>query len=141
VQHGLPADHPGYLSLTTVTRNFSAVTGACMMTRRSVFEELGGFDGNLPIAFNDIDFCLRVRELGLLIVYTPLAELVHYESKSRGHSDDLHEAPFFRRRWRSLLLSGDPYYNRNLGRFDNNCRFPSPTEEAQWQTFRSMLNG
>jgi GT2 family glycosyltransferase len=140
VQHSLPAEHPGYLSLTTVTRNFSAVTGACMMTRRSVFEEVGGFDGNLPIAFNDIDYCLRLRELGLLIVYTPLAELVHYESKSRGHSDDVKEAPFFRRRWRTLMLSGDPYYNKNLGRFDNNCRLPSQEEEAQWQIFRSMLN-
>ena len=140
VQQGLPGDHPGYMSLTTVARNCSAVTAACMMTRRSLFEELEGFDANLAVAFNDIDYCLRLRQKDFLVVYTPLAELVHYESKSRGHSEDTTEAPFFRRRWRSLMLSGDPYYNRNLGRFDNNCKLPSDEDEAKWQTFLSMLN-
>ncbi|MGD0595703.1 MAG: glycosyltransferase [Acidimicrobiales bacterium] len=140
VQQGLSADQPGYLSLTTVTRNTSAVTGACLMTRRSVFEELGGFDANLPIAFSDIDYCLRLREKGLFVVYTPLAELIHYESKSRGHTGDPGEIPFFRNRWRSLLLSGDPYYNPNLGRFDNNCRLPTEGDEAKWETFLSTLS-
>jgi GT2 family glycosyltransferase len=139
VQQGISGDKPGYLSLTTVTRNFSAVTGACLMTRRSVFEEAGGFDGNLPIAFNDIDYCLRLRQAGLLVVYTPLAEMIHHESKSRGHSDDVTEAPFFRKRWRSLILSGDPYYNRNLGRFDNSCRLPIKEDEERWEIFLSML--
>ena len=140
VQQGLSAEQAGYLSLTTVTRNTSAVTGACLMTRRSVFEELGGFDSNLPIAFSDIDYCLRLREKGLVVVYTPLAELIHYESKSRGHTGDLGEIPFFRNRWRSLLLSGDPYYNPNLGRFDNNCRLPTEGDEAKWETFLSTLS-
>jgi O-antigen biosynthesis protein len=140
IQQGLEPDHPGYLSVTTVTRNTSAVTGACMMTRRSVFEELGGFDPNLPIAFNDIDYCLRLREKGLLVIYTPLAEMIHHESKSRGHSDDTGETPFFRNRWRSLMLSGDPYYNCNLGRFDNNCRLPSEEDEEKWEIFLSMLS-
>jgi len=140
IQQGLGGDRPGYLSLTTVTRNFSAVTGACMMTRRSVFEEVGGFDENLPIAFNDIDYCLRLREQGLLVVHTPLAELVHHESKSRGHSDDAKEVPYFRGRWRSQMLAGDPYYNPNLGRFDNCCRLPTEEDEERWATFRSMLN-
>jgi GT2 family glycosyltransferase len=139
VQQGISGDKPGYLSLTTVTRNFSAVTGACLLTRRSVFEEAGGFDGNLPIAFNDIDYCLRLRQAGLLVVYTPLAEMIHHESKSRGHSDDITEAPFFRKRWRSLILSGDPYYNRNLGRFDNSCRLPIKEDEERWEIFLSML--
>jgi GT2 family glycosyltransferase len=139
IQQGLSGDKPGYLSLTTVTRNFSAVTAACLMTRRSVFEEVGGFDGNLPIAFNDIDYCLRLRQLGLFVVYTPLAEMTHYESKSRGHSDDAKEIPFFRKRWRSIMLSGDPYYNRNLGRFDNCCRLPREEDEERWETFLSML--
>ncbi|MFZ0171564.1 MAG: glycosyltransferase family 2 protein, partial [Acidimicrobiales bacterium] len=140
VQQGLSADQPGYLSLTTVTRNTSAVTGACLMTRTSVFEELGGFDANLPIAFSDIDYCLRLRQKGLFVVYTPLAELIHYESKSRGHTGDTGEIPFFRNRWRSLLLSGDPYYNPNLGRFDNNCRLPTEGDEAKWETFLSTLS-
>ncbi len=139
VQQGLDGDKPGYLSLTTVTRNFSAVTGACLMSRRSVFEEVGGFEEELPIAFNDIDYCLRLRRLGLLVVYTPLAEMIHYESKSRGNSDDVKEAPFFRKRWRSLMLAGDPYYNRNLGRFDNGCRLPVEEDEERWEKFLSML--
>ena len=109
------------------------------MTRRSVFEEAGGFDGNLPIAFNDIDYCLRLRQAGLLVIYTPVAEMIHHESKSRGHSDDVTEAPFFRKRWRSLILSGDPYYNRNLGRFDNSCRLPIKEDEERWEIFLSML--
>ena len=140
VQQGLRADRPGYMALTTVTRNTSAVTGACLMTRASVFEELGGLDTNFPIAYNDIDYCLRARAKGLLVVYAPLAELIHHESKSRGHSDDTGEIPFFQNRWRSLLLSGDPYYNSNLGRFDNNCRLPNEEEEAKWEIFLSMLS-
>jgi len=140
IQQGLQADHPGYLSLTMVTRDTSAVTGACMMTRRSEFEDLGGFDPNLPIAFNDVDYCLRLRQKGLLVVYTPLAEMIHHESKSRGHSDDTRETPFFRNRWRSVMRSGDPYYNCNLGRFDNNCRLPSEEDEDKWEIFLSMLS-
>ncbi|MGO8876407.1 MAG: glycosyltransferase, partial [Acidimicrobiales bacterium] len=124
VQQGITGDKPGYLSLTTITRNVSAVTGACLMTPRSAFEAVGGFDANLPIAFNDIDYCLKLRERGLLVIYTPLAEMTHHESKSRGHSDDVKEAPYFRKRWRTVMLAGDPYYNRNLGRFDNSCRLP-----------------
>lgn len=109
------------------------------MSRRSVFEEVGGFEEELPIAFNDIDYCLRLRRLGLLVVYTPLAEMTHFESKSRGNSDDVKEAPFFRKRWRSVMLAGDPYYNRNLGRFDNGCRLPVEEDEERWEKFLSML--
>ncbi len=136
---GASGSAPGYLSLASLTRNTSAVTGACLMTRRAAFEELGGFDRQLPIAFSDIDYCLRARERGLLVVYTPLAELVHHESKSRGHSDDAAELPYFRNRWRSLMLAGDPYYNPNLGRFDCHCRLPTEEEEENWVRFRSML--
>ena len=100
VQQDLPMDRPGYMLMTDITRNCTAVTGACMMTRRSCFEELGGFDPGLPVAFNDVDYCLRLRQRDLLVVYTPLAELIHFESKSRGHSDDVVEVPFFRGRWR-----------------------------------------
>ncbi len=139
-QAGIAGDAPGYLSMPSIVRNVSAVTGACLMTRRDVFEAAGGFDSSLPVAFNDIDYCLRLREKGLLVIYTPLAELVHHESKSRGHSDDARELPYFRRRWRKILLEGDPYYNTNLSRFDSFCRLPNDRDEEQWETYRSILN-
>jgi GT2 family glycosyltransferase len=141
IQQGLEGSRPGYLSSVSVVRNTSAVTGACLMSRRAVFESMGGFDELLPVAFNDIDYCLRLREAGYLVVYTPLAELVHYESKSRGHTDDAKELPYFRKRWRDVLLNGDPYYNPNLGRFDSFCRLPNEEDEERWQTFQSMLDG
>lgn len=85
------------------------------MIRKSVFEEIGGFDEiNLPIAFNDIDLCLRLRERGYLIVYTPYAVLYHYESASRGYSlGPDPEADYMIRRWNDILYK-DPYYNINL---------------------------
>jgi len=139
VQQDLPYDRHDYLLLSEVTRDCSAVTGACMMTRRSVFEEAGGFDRNLPVAFNDIDYCLRLREQGLLVVYTPLAELIHYESKSRGHSDDVLEVPYFYARWRDAILAGDPYHNPNLTKFDPYCRLSTEEDRDRWSIFRSML--
>ena len=139
VQQGLPLERPSYLLMTDTTRNCTAVTGACMMTRRSCFEELGGFDAGLPVAFNDVDYCLRLRRHGLLVVYTPLAELIHLESRTRGHSDDVVETPFFRARWRVEILGGDPYYNRNLTHFDPYCRLSTEEELDLWSNFRSML--
>ncbi|MGA2528815.1 MAG: glycosyltransferase, partial [Acidimicrobiales bacterium] len=127
VQQGLPFDSPGYMLMAELTRDCSAVTGACMMTRRSCFEDLGGFDPALPVAFNDVDYCLRLRAKGLLVVYTPLAELIHFESTSRGHADDVVETPLFRNRWSKAILGGDPYYNLNLTHFDPYCRLS--TEE------------
>ena len=82
--HGAPADTDGYLYNVLTVRNCSAVTGACLLTRREVFEQLGGFDETFPIDFNDVDYCLRVRQSGLRVVYTPHAELVHYESGTSG---------------------------------------------------------
>ena len=139
VQQGLPHDRPGYMLIAETTRNCSAVTGACMMTRRACFEDVGGFDPALPVAFNDVDFCLRLRERDLLVVYTPLAEMVHFESQSRGHADDIVETPVFRTRWKDELLRGDPYYNPNLSRFDPYCRLPPEEEPDLWNVFRSML--
>jgi GT2 family glycosyltransferase len=117
----LPAEQPGYFSRTKAIQNFSAVTAACLMTRREVFEEVGGFDErNLAIAFNDVDFCLRLREKGLLVVWTPYAELYHHESLSRGSEDAPHKVSRFQReirymhqRW-SHVLPNDPYYSPNL---------------------------
>lgn len=111
----------GYFSRIICAADLSAVTAACMMVKRSVFEEAGGFDGTLRVAFNDIDFCLRVRSLGKLVVYNPFAELYHYESKSRGYEDTPEkiarfnkEADVFLNKWPEILKNGDPAYNPNL---------------------------
>lgn len=111
----------GYFSRIICQSDLSAVTAACMMVKRSVFEAVGGFDSTLKVAFNDVDFCLRVRRLGKLVVYNPYAELYHYESKSRGYEDTPgkiarfnKEADDFLKRWPDILQNGDPYYNPNL---------------------------
>ncbi len=116
-----PRDHPGYFGRLLCIQNLSAVTGACMMVKRRVFEEVGGFEERLPVAFNDVDFCLKVRQRGYLIVWTPFAELYHHESKTRGAEDTpskqarfLREIEYFRRKWKDFLDRGDPYYNINL---------------------------
>jgi len=116
-----PREHSGYYGRLISVQNLSAVTGACMMVKRRVFEEVGGFDEEFPVAFNDIDFCLKVREKGYLIVWTPYAELYHYESKTRGYEDTPEKQERFRReierfqkKWKHFLEKGDPYYNPNL---------------------------
>jgi GT2 family glycosyltransferase len=111
---GLPADTLHQFGLANVVRNCSAVTAACMMVRRRVFEKVEGFDTRLRVAFNDVDFCLRLRQLGYLIVYTPLALLYHLESASRGALHPSEDDELCSKRWADLLLRGDPYYNPNL---------------------------
>jgi O-antigen biosynthesis protein len=111
----------GYFGRAHLAQEFSAVTGACLMVRKSLYEELGGLDEkNLAVAFNDVDFCLRAREAGWRIVWTPYAELYHYESKSRGAEDSgarkglmRRESAYMRRRW-VRVIQNDPYYNPNL---------------------------
>ena len=118
----MPVDSPGYFGRVKLIQNFSAVTGACLMTRKDVFSDVGGFNENeLKIAANDVDYCLRVREKGLRVLYTPFAELIHYESISRGYEDTPEkierfnrEKAYFAKRWVDILSSGDPYYNSNL---------------------------
>jgi GT2 family glycosyltransferase len=113
--HLLPADAPGYASLGHVVRNVSAVTGACMMVPRDVFARAGGFDERLPIAYNDVDFCLRIRKAGNLVVYTPYATLYHHESATRQGLHPFEDEALFRVRWRRELLD-DPYYSTHLTR-------------------------
>lgn len=108
-----PGHSYGYFSTLRCIRNYSAVTAACMMVRREAFEAVGGFDEQLQVAFNDVDFCLRVRDHGYRIVWTPYCELVHHESVSRGFNMDWREVEFMKRRWGQALLT-DPYYNPNL---------------------------
>jgi GT2 family glycosyltransferase len=111
-----PADAPGVSRQLQVTRNYSSVTGACLLTRRDVFEEVGGFDEErLPVTFNDVDLCLKMRRAGYLIVYTPFAKLYHHESASRRRSVEALETEVMRERWPDLLAR-DPYYNPNLSR-------------------------
>jgi GT2 family glycosyltransferase len=102
-------------------QNFSAVTAACMMIRRKLFLEAGGFDENLPLAYNDVDLCFKLLALGKRIVWTPYAELYHDESQTRGLEITLEkqerlssETEYFLQRWKDVIQRGDPYYSPNL---------------------------
>jgi GT2 family glycosyltransferase len=109
----LPPSSGGHQRSFEVVHDYSAVTAACLLMRRALFEEVGGFDERLGVSFNDVDLCLRLRQRGLLIVYTPFAELLHHESLTRGPRVDEGEIRLMRERW-GALLQRDPYYNRNL---------------------------
>lgn len=118
---GMPRMFTGYLHKAAIQQDLSAVTAACMMVKRSVYEELGGLEEELKVAFNDVDFCLRAREKGYLVVYDPNVELYHFESKSRGMEDSKekirrfqNEIEYMRSHWLELLKKGDPMYNPNL---------------------------
>jgi GT2 family glycosyltransferase len=118
--------HPGGTlacgGIAVAVRNCSAVTGACLLTRRRVYAEAGGFDARLGIDFNDVDFCLRVRRAGYRIVFTPYARLYHYESASFGaRAQRASEVAEMRRIWQGAL-EADPYYNPNLSRDFPDCR-------------------
>lgn len=114
--HGFPRDFVGYNAFTHVVRNYSAVTGACLATRMSVFEEMGGFDEQYGVDYNDTDYCLSLIERGYRIVYTPYCELYHFEGQSmprRGQATA--ELGSFRAKW-AKYLDADPHYNVNLSR-------------------------
>jgi len=111
----------GYFGRLMAIQNVSAVTGACLMIRKKVFEEVGEFDERFSLAFNDVDLCLSLRKKGYLIVWTPHAELYHHESKTRGYEDTPEkrarfkvESELFLQKWKEELTSADPYYNPNL---------------------------
>ena len=117
----LNEDEGLYQSRTKVACDYSAVTAACMMVKKKVFEEVGGLEAKFRVAFNDVDFCMKVRQTGKLVVYVPQAMLYHYESKSRGLEDTpekqnrfSQEVALFAQRWPDILADGDPYYNVNL---------------------------
>lgn len=120
--HKVNKENVGYMGRLCYAQDVSAVTGACLMVRKSLYEELGGLDEDFRVALNDVDFCLRVRQLGLLVVFTPFAELFHYESLSRGSdaaeeekSDRYNkECAAFKEKWKQILAEGDPYYNPNF---------------------------
>lgn len=111
----------GYCHRIICAQDYSAVTAACMMVKKSVFDAVGGLSEELAVAFNDIDFCMKLRKAEYLIVYNPYAELYHYESKSRGLEDTPEkvarfnkEIATFEKKWPEILENGDPYYNPNL---------------------------
>jgi glycosyltransferase involved in cell wall biosynthesis len=108
-----PGSHLGYFCGNVVTRNYSAVTGACMMTRAELFRELGGFDQAFTLCYNDIDYCLRLIMTGRRMVYTPYAQLYHHESASRKPGVPPREVALFKERWGGRWHH-DPYYNPNL---------------------------
>jgi len=113
---GLPGDAPGVCRQLQTTRNYSAVTGACLLTRREVFDEVGGFDEEqLPVTFSDVDLCLKMRRAGYRVVYVPFAKLYHHESATRRPAVEPLETEVMRERW-SDVLEHDPYYNPNLSR-------------------------
>jgi O-antigen biosynthesis protein len=110
----LPSAEAGYFFFSHLLRNYSAVTAACLLTRKALYEEIGGMNERLAVTFNDVDFCLRLQEKGYRIVYTPHAQLYHHESRSRWRQPPPEEeAHYMRERWGSLLIS-DPYYNPHL---------------------------
>ena len=115
----------GYMGRLCYAQDVSAVTGACLMVKKSLFDEVGGLSEDLAIALNDVDFCLKLRKKGLLNVFTPFARLFHYESASRGSDVDENaekskaeryekECALFRERWKDVLAAGDPYFNPNF---------------------------
>lgn len=111
----------GYMGRLCYAQNVMAVTGACLMMKKSLFTELGGLDENFAVSLNDVDLCVRAWKAGYVNVFTPFAELYHYESVSRGLDDHgeraeryERESEAFRAKWKELLVKGDPYYNPNF---------------------------
>lgn len=128
-----PGKIPGYQGRACTIQNLSAVTAACMMTEKKLFEQVGGFDETLQVAFNDVDYCMKVTSAGRQVIFNPNAELYHYESKSRGLEDTPQkkerydrEVAYFCSKWGVVLEQGDPYYNPNLSRTTWNCTFRIP---------------
>lgn len=140
---------PGYFARAVCQQNLSAVTAACMMVSKEDFEEVGGFDEELAVAFNDVDFCLKIRHLrGKLVVYNPKAELFHYESKSRGAEDTPQKQKRFHQeivrfadKWEEDL-KGDSYYNPNLTLLAGDFSLKRPEERFRKQfEYVQMIRG
>ena len=119
--YGQHRENLGYMGRLCYAQNVSAVTGACLLVKKSLFEKAGGLDESFAISLNDVDFCLKLRRVGLLNVFTPFAELYHFESVSRGLDTEgekarryNEESARFREKWKEVLEKGDPYYNPNF---------------------------
>ena len=117
----MPANRTGYLHKASLLQDMSAVTAACMIVKKQVFDQVGGFTEKLAVAFNDVDLCLKINKAGSLVVYDPYVQLYHMESKTRGAEDSKEkvrrfqtEIEYMRCHWLDILKNGDPYYNKNL---------------------------
>lgn len=117
----MPANRTGYLHKASLLQDMSAVTAACMIVKKQVFDQVGGFTEELAVAFNDVDLCLKINKAGSLVVYDPYVQLYHMESKTRGAEDSKEkvrrfqtEIEYMRCHWIDILKNGDPYYNKNL---------------------------
>jgi GT2 family glycosyltransferase len=111
---GFPRGVDGYAGSLACAREVSAVTGACLMMRKSLFLEIGGFNEHFFTAYQDVDLCLRLRDRDLRIIYTPEAVVVHHESVSRKSYYDMVDRMLLLDRWEPVIEGGDPYYNPNL---------------------------
>lgn len=118
---GIDKRDPGYFARAFLSCDYSAVTAACMMISKELYNEVGGFSEEYAVAFNDVDFCMKVREKGYLVVYDAFSQWYHYESKSRGLDDTAEkmerfkgEVDRFQEKWKKQLDAGDPYYNKNF---------------------------
>jgi GT2 family glycosyltransferase len=138
---GLRRDESGYFARAHLAQDLSSVTAACALVKRKVYLQVGGFDENLAVAFNDVDFCLRLRESGYRVVWTPYAELIHHESASRGFDDSapkqmrfLAEVDYMKSKW-GAILQRDPFYNPNLSLGEDlfTLAFP-PRTTKPWQS-------
>ncbi|MDO4616796.1 MAG: glycosyltransferase family 2 protein [Lachnospiraceae bacterium] len=126
---GTPRAEYGYQARLISAQDLSAVTAACMMIPKAVYEAAGGFDERFKVAFNDVDLCMKIRSLDKKIVFTPYAELYHYESKSRGREEETSskmkrfqsEVRLFKEKWPEILKNGDPYYSVNMALDNGNC--------------------
>lgn len=119
-------ENPGYMGKMYYAQNVSAVTAACMMVKKELFFNVGGFDEEFKVAFNDVDLCMKLRDSSKLIVFNPYCELYHYESKSRGLEQTAEqkarfdsECELFREKWGCVLAKGDPYYNPNFSHLES----------------------
>ena len=122
-----PVGHPGYMGRLVYAQDVYAVTAACLMVRKSVYDEVNGLDESFAVAFNDVDFCVRVREAGYTNVFTPFAQLYHYESKSRGLDTTPENAARYARekanfytKYHEYIDHYDPYYNPHFNNLFEN---------------------
>lgn len=129
--YGWNSENPGYENRICLPQNVTVLTAACLMVRASVFDEVLGFDENLKVNYNDVDFCLKIREAGYRLVYTPFAKLTHYESKTRGNDNidpkklenQIRESRYFQKKWCRRIFEGDEYYNRHLALDNDNFTY------------------
>lgn len=136
--YGMAKENLGYMGRLCYAQNVSAVTGACLMVKKALYDEVGGLSEEFTVALNDVDFCLKLRQKGLLNVFTPFAELFHYESASRGTDVTSeaskenaqrynNESDLFKTKWKEVLEKGDPYFNPNFSLdYSNFCLKGNP---------------